>query len=85
MTNEVHNAFRALGYEPHWTGGNCRAWRKQVGKRVAFIRDESSGLGDSFDEEYVVSIENANHYNDSLFAMTGDFSEVTEYAKLHLK
>jgi hypothetical protein len=86
MTNTVHEAFRALGYEPHWTGGNCRAWRKQVGKLAAYICDESSGLGDSFDEEYVISVELANvDYSDSLFCMTGNFSEVTEYARLHLE
>jgi len=85
MTNPVHVAFHSAGFTPEWTGGNCQAWRKRVGNRVAYICDESSGLGDSFDEEYRISIEDPQQeHGESLFAMTGDFAEVTEYAELHL-
>jgi hypothetical protein len=78
----VHDAFRALDYHNEWTGGNCQAWKKQVGNLVAYISAEDATLGDTFDEEYGVSIED---HNDSLYTMTGSFAEVTEYAELHLK
>lgn len=50
----VHADFRAAGFTEEWTGGNCRAWRKQLAAHSLWISAEDASLGGARDEPYAL-------------------------------
>jgi hypothetical protein len=78
----LHAQFRKQGFTEEWTGGNCRAWKKDIGAYSLWISDEDAGLGDSFDESYglVIEAKDVDH-NEPLALASGDFHTVMRFAR----